>query len=522
MAKTKKFTRRHFIQLAGASGATTVIAACTSQPAPSAVAVATKAQDGAVATTATSIKNTVAPSVTPIPAPSTEPSDSFNPDVEIALTALESTATIFANSTTDVWRIEGKLLKGDATALQPIPDSYLAPIIRVKQGQKVRIHFNNQLTEESIIHWHGLDVPANMDGHPQYAIDGGQTYVYEFEVRNRAGTYWYHPHPHGRTGAQVYAGMAGLFLVSDAEEAALNLPSGAYELPLVLQDRRFDNANELVYLGRGMMDQMMGFLGDVMLVNGKPNLAIPVETRGYRLRLLNGSNSRIYKLGWDDGSPITVIATYGGLLAKPVERPYVTLAPAERVEFWVDFGDRPLNSSLKLINLPFSAGEVGSGEFPIVAFNIEKTATEQPTLPTVLSAPALLSAANASKNREVVLQMKMRQGWTLNGRTFEMTGVANDEKVKANSLEIWEFINQTGSGGGGGMGMGGGMMGSLPHPIHMHGESFQVIERSIDNNGRAAWEDLSAGFVDEGWKDTVLVMPGERVKVLRRFGEFTG
>ena len=112
--------------------------------------------------------------------------------------------------------------------------------------------------------------------------------------------------------------------------------------------------------------------------------------------------------------------------------------------------------------------------------------------------------------------MRPPNGWTLNGRTFQMTAVAPEERVKMGSIEIWEFINE----GGGGMGMGGGMM--LPHPMHMHGEQFQILDRQISRAGKAAWDSLSEGFVDEGWKDTVLVMPGERVRVIRRFADFTG
>ena len=107
-------------------------------------------------------------------------------------------------------------------------------------------------------------------------------------------------------------------------------------------------------MGMGMnMDQMMGFLGDRILVNGRPDFVLPVATRPYRLRFLNGSNSRIYKLGWSDGTPLTVIATDGGLLSKPVQRPYVMLAPAERIELWVDFSGRKVGSELTLQSLEF-------------------------------------------------------------------------------------------------------------------------------------------------------------------------
>ena len=150
--------------------------------------------------------------------------------------------------------------------------------------------------------------------------------------------------------------------MSDDEEAALGLPRGEYDLPLVIQDRVFDAENQFVYMaqndggmmgGYGAMDQMMGFLGDRILVNGQLDFTAPIASRAYRLRLLNGSNSRIYKLGWRDGTPMTVIGTDGGLLDKPVTRPFVTLAPGERVELWVDFSDHSPETIIFLDSLEF-------------------------------------------------------------------------------------------------------------------------------------------------------------------------
>ena len=248
----------------------------------------------------------------------------FNPDLEISLQAIPDEVPIFNGPSTRVWRFRGDVLKGDPNSLQTMEDRYLGPITRVRKGQKIRIHFHNDIPERSIVHWHGLHVPAVMDGHPRFVIPRGETYVYEFEVLNRAGTYWYHPHPHGRTGPQVYYGMAGLFLVSDEEESQLPLPRGEYDIPLVLQDRRFDSNNQLVYLNggmmRGRMARMQGFLGDQIFVNGRPDFHLSVATRAYRFRLLNGSNSRIYKLAWSDGTPIWVIGTDGGLLEKPIRK----------------------------------------------------------------------------------------------------------------------------------------------------------------------------------------------------------
>jgi FtsP/CotA-like multicopper oxidase with cupredoxin domain len=136
-------------------------------------------------------------------------------------------------------------------------------------------------------------------------------------VTDRAGSYWFHPHPHGLIARQVIMGMAGLFLVSDDEESAAGLPTGAQDLPVVIQDCSFDAQNQFVY-NLDMMSQMMGFLGERILVNGTPDLTLDLATRVYRLRLLNGSNSRIYKLAWSNQMPLTVIGTDGGLLEAPL------------------------------------------------------------------------------------------------------------------------------------------------------------------------------------------------------------
>jgi FtsP/CotA-like multicopper oxidase with cupredoxin domain len=394
-------------------------------------------------------------------------------------------------------------------------------------------------------------VPDTADGHPRHAIKPDQTYIYEFEVRNRAGTYWFHPHPHGQTGFQVNQGLAGLFLVTDEEEAATALPADAYDLPLVLQDRVFDTDNQFIYLANGMMDQMMGFLGQDILVNGQPNFTLPVATRAYRLRLLNGSNSRVYKLAWQDGTPLTVIASDGGLLEKPIQRAYVTLGPGERVELWADFRDYRVGTELQMHSLAFSGveagmmGGMGQGmmggmghnmdgmgqgmmggmmtsslpngtPFPVFTVRVEHQEAETLRLPerlAVIESSAVEQAVNNNNPRVFRLFMS-NMTWTLNGRTFEMERVTDAETVQLNTTEVWEFVNEPGQGG---------MMADfMAHPMHLHGVQFRVLERQIDPQQAAGWQSVNAGYVDEGWKDTVLVMPGERVKLLIKFEDYPG
>ncbi len=465
-------------------------------------------------------------------------SPSFVPDVELKLTATQTSVALFSGKKTKVFSYQGKIIKGPQSALQNIPDSYLGPVIRVRTGQKVRIHFVNQLPQESIIHWHGLHIPEKMDGHPRYAVAPGKSYVYEFEVKNRAGTYWFHPHPHEKTGKQVYAGLAGLFIVSDSEEQALHLPSGKYDIPLVIQDRRFDRSNQLVYLNN-MMERMMGFKGDNILVNGRPDFTLPVETRPYRLRLLNGSNSRIYKLAWSDNTPFSVIGTDGGLVEQVIKRQTLTLAPAERIELWVDFSNRKKGAEVVLKALPFNDGSPMSGgmmgrgmmgqgmmgskpseknhALTIFKARVVKKIKHSETVPsklTKLHKLQLADASNAKSPRRFDLTMRNMK-WGINQRTFSMNKVEKDEIVKLNDTEVWEFRNVES------MGMMG-MRGAMPHPIHIHGLQFQIIGRENKAKNNTAWQDLKSGYVDQGWKDTMLVMPGEHVKLLLKFEDYKG
>ena len=452
-------------------------------------------------------------------------SNSFNPDIDIALRAAPAEVPILPGRPTRVWSYRAKLIKGEPASLVQLERSYLGPIIRARSGQKIRIRFTNNVTDETIVHWHGLHVPADMDGHPRFVIPKGQSYIYEFEVRNRAGTYWYHPHPHGITGPQVYGGLAGLFLVSDTEEQAVGLPTGNYDIPLVIQDRVFDKSNQLQYISGHHMEQMTGFLGDWILVNGQPDFSLPVATRAYRLRLLNGSNSRIYKLAWQGGQPLTIIATDGGLLEKPVQRRYAMLGPGERLELWADFSKFRVGSELNMVSQPFDVGAMGGRRmgrgmmgtgatlpngagFSIFSVKVIRQEKEIRTLPQRLSSITWYrcrDAVNRDYPRRFHLVMR-HMAWTINGRRFRMREVANDEKVRLNTLEEWEFINEAG---------GRGMMGAMemPHPMHLHGMQFQVLERHGVRHD---------GYVDEGWKDTVLLMPGERIRLLVRFGDYPG
>ena len=501
-----------------------------------------------------------------------KPDPNFKPDVEIEFVAQLAEVPILPGASTSVFRYDGKVLKGPQTVLLKSAPGYLGPIMNLVHGQKVRIFYYNKLPEPSIMHWHGMHVPQKMDGHPMYAIEPGERYVYEFEVKNPAGTNWYHAHPHEMTASQVYRGQAGLITITDEQERKLDLPDGEYDLPLVIQDRRFTAGNQLQYIF-GMHERMTGFLGDTILVNGRPDTMIPVKTRAYRIRVFNGSNSRIYKLGWEDGTPLTAIGTDGGLLEDPQTFPYIMLAPAERVELWVDFTGRKPGTDLMLRSLEYDFPQMGMGmggmgmhggmgggrmggrggmgagrltqgeDFPIVRFHIAEKIGESPELPKRLVKMRNLTEKDvANPGRPVPIAASMEHmSPLLNGASFEMDEVMDIERIPLNTIQKIRITNEHGSMMGGGDGMGGmrggmggmrggghGMRGGmggmmmLPHPIHMHGQQFRIISRKLKDGNMGSYATVREGFINSGWKDTVLVMPGEEIDVIKPFEDYTG
>ncbi|KJS33139.1 MAG: hypothetical protein VR64_04215 [Desulfatitalea sp. BRH_c12] len=460
---------------------------------------------------------------------------SFEPDVDIYLEAVSRQVPILSGPDTDVWSYRGKVLVGPTDTLDLSDTSYLGPTFRLKKGQKVRIRFLNLLPYDTIIHWHGLHVPDLMDGHPRLVVGLGSSYTYEFEVLNRAGTYWYHPHPHGRTGHQLYSGLAGVLIVSDKEETSLPLPTGDHDLSLVIQDRLFDQNNQLVYMPGGMMDRMNGMLGDRILVNGRANASTDVDAGAYRLRIINASNARVYRLAWDDGRPLIVIGTDGGLIERPEHKEDVLLSPGERLEIWADFSRYPVDAGVRLISRPLpeaasggmrggmrgGRGMMGRGmmggmmgrqsrleneTFTIMRFKVGSVTGPKLDLPDKLTPLERITRADADNSsvRRFTLSMAHMQG-LINGRVFAMQEVAPDEIVHLGATEIWEFANEVS-----GMGM---MNMPMVHPMHIHAVQFKVLNR---------WGVGHNGYMDKGWKDTVLLLPGEGVQVIARFAPYTG
>ena len=193
---------------------------------------------------------------------------------------------------------KSEFLSGSSTPTIGINGAYLGPTIRCRENERVTLRIRNSLTEQTTLHWHGLRVPAASDGGPHQIVEPGAVWETSFAIRQKASLCWYHSHLIEHTGEQVLRGLAGLFLIEDDQSHSLNLPSdyGVDDIPLVIQDRRFRADGSFDY-ALAMHDTMMGYKGNVVLVNGTANPHVVLRRQRTRLRILNGSNSRIYSLG---------------------------------------------------------------------------------------------------------------------------------------------------------------------------------------------------------------------------------
>jgi FtsP/CotA-like multicopper oxidase with cupredoxin domain len=399
-----------------------------------------------------------------------------------------------------------ELLKTRSSGTMAYGSGLLGPTIKATKGQTVNVQLQNNLSEETNIHWHGLILPENMDGHPKDVASAGGSLNYALPIIQRAGTYWYHPHPHGLTAHQVFMGLAGLFIVNDDEEAALNLPSGDFEIPLIIQDKHFSGGS-LDY-SPNEDEVMTGYLGEHIVVNGVHAPFTNVATRWYRMRVLNGSTARVYNLSFSNGLSFYVIGADGGLLAAPEQASSTMLGPGERVDILVNFSSLSVGKEIYLVSSSFSKyGLNGRQDFKIMKFKVDRAENDSFSLPSTLSSIVSIPVSQSLTTRAFDISKTAGSSGegghsgmgkhSINGRIFEMDRV--DETVQASSTEIWEFDN---------------LDGDEIHPMHIHGVQFQVLERKGGRNKIIASE--------KGWKDTVLVMPGEKLRVIMTFPNYTG
>ncbi len=394
---------------------------------------------------------------------------------------------------------------GVKTPTLGINGAYLGPTLKMRAGENVQMNVTNEIGETSTLHWHGFHLPARADGGPHQVIAEGETWSPQFKVKQRASMFWYHSHMVPRTGPQVYHGLAGLILVEDEQSGNLGLPQdyGVDDVPVVLQDRRFRNSGSLEY-GTSMHDRMMGMKGNTLLVNGTVNPTFIARTDTLRLRFLNGSNSRMYTLGFSDGRRFHQISSDGGLLQYPVEKTSITLGPAERADIIVDISNgKPV---MLQSTTPSFGGMMGGGminmmmgeqsDFDVLQIVPDENRKRAIILPETLTSLETPDLTAAVQTRKFTLGMGMMMGggaMTINGRSMDMNRI--DEAVRIGTQEIWIIENPT----------------MMPHPFHIHDVQFRIIDR----NGAPPQPG------ETGLKDTVVVPPKERVRLLLRFADYT-
>ncbi|WP_406378457.1 multicopper oxidase family protein [Streptomyces sp. NBC_01618] len=442
---------------------------------------------------------------------------------------------VSTSGTTDTYEItqrhaELEILPGLRTKAWTYGGTFPGPTIVSRSGRRTVVRHRNELDRPSVVHLHGGHTPAASDGYPTSLIlpadgsydahrvhqdmsggahgmtmdhgamdltEGTRTYTYPFD--QRAATLWYHDHRMSYTGVAVWMGLAGFHLVHDDEEERLPLPRGERDIPLMITDRSFAADGSFRYpwvdselRTPGVTDAYMnGVLGDVILVNGAPWPVHEVDRLRYRLRFLNGSNARMYKLELDPqpegGGGFVQIGSDGGLLDAPRRHDTLEIAPAERFDVVVDFSRYRPGTRVRLVNR-FGDGSTAQ----VMRFDVGSgSPRDDTTVPQKLSKVARLDPARAAVTRDFHFRGSSA-GWTINGKEYEPGRAL--ARPRLGQVEVWRFTT------------------NFHHPIHLHLDHFQVVSR---NNG-------GIGAFDHGWKDTVDLGPAEAVEVVTRFTDYAG
>ena len=409
---------------------------------------------------------------------------------------------------------------GVKTPTLGISQDYLGPTIRTRQNTDLNLHYRNALSEDVAIHGHGLHVPGNVDGGPQLAIAPGDHWRPSLSIVQPAATCWYHSHTHGKTGDQVYRGLAGMIIIDDEMSDSLALPRryGIDDLPVIIQDRTFDAQGRLVYSLNDAGED--GWLGETVVINGAIAPVAKVPAGKVRLRILNGANARFYIVAFADHRTFHKIATDGGLLPAPVPLTTMEMSPGERCEIVVDLSDGKAAELLTLFEDEIDEGEEGTVSNlrerlarsdtpkpePSLTLKVDNSLSAHTApLPETLATIVRPNESEITRTRDFMLEMKHGGGhgthgghgahgghaamdMTINGSAMDMNVI--NERVKRGVWERWRIRSNQGA-----------------HPFHVHGCSF-LIERM---------EGAAAPPEQRGWKDTVVLDDDDWSEIVVRF-----
>jgi FtsP/CotA-like multicopper oxidase with cupredoxin domain len=378
----------------------------------------------------------------------------------------------------DISKADVDILPGLRTQAITYNGGLIGPTIRTRTGRAAKVLYTNRMDEQTNVHLHGGHVAAADDGHPVDLIDPSRSRLYHYPNQQQGATLWYHDHAHHLEAEHVYRGLHGMYVIEDPAERSLRLPSGAYDVPILLRDALFDDKGQFVS-GTDPADR------GTLLANGKPTPYFAVAARKYRLRFLNAANERIFQLNLG-GAELALVATDNGLRSTPLRLTEFSISSGERVDVVVDFGRYPVGTSLVL------ADATGG---PVIRFDVARTAADDSVLPDQLRAAPALPAATAT--REVTLGFDFANGFPVgqvNGRPYDPA--RSDFVIKQGTTEIWNVVN----------------LDEFPHNFHLHMVPFRVLE----------WNGAAPGPQLTGRKDTVVIPPKSSARIQATFEGFLG
>ncbi len=381
--------------------------------------------------------------------------------VHVALEAREAEWELVAGTRTRVWAYDGQ-----------VP----GPLLEARVGDVLEVRLTNRLAEPTTIHWHGLRLPAPMDGTDgvQPVVMPGESFTARYLLRD-AGTFWYHPH--FDETEQLERGLYGALVVRDEHEPVLDA-----ERVLVLDDVKLDRAGQIAPLG-GLVERHDGRQGSTLLVNGRADATLHVAAgQVERWRIVNAASARYVRLSIG-GRPFTLLGTDGGLLGAPVAMTEVLLPPSDRVDIAVGpfaAGETIAVESLRYDRRTFARARA----VRLATVAVGPARPSRAAIPAVLRPIAPLVTGPVTPTREVRFGVRpsLRTGlkFVVNGETHH-----RDAPVRVGELQVWDVVNDT----------------LMDHPFHLHGFFFQVV--SVDGEPPA--------FLS--WEDTVNLPPRSRVRI---------